>query len=660
MATNITEKYKLHIIYKYVPTELNPADYITRGLTFKKFQENIGVWMHGPSWLNQTNVTWPERPLQCLNEENKKIVQTNAVNLQQTEESVIDMNRFSTYKKVHNVTSLVFKFLKIKTKNLSSTETPEDCATNYLLKTMQSQCFKTELDYLKDPSKKQVPQLVSKLNLYLDESNIIRSQGRIVKCEKIQVQTHSPILLGRKHHLTRLLIEFYHKRVSHLGTGTTLAKIRESGYWIPQARHVINKTLRKCFVCKKLNTMPYPYPKETALPKPRVNLTTPFRDTGTDFAGPIMVDFNGAEAKMYILIFTLCLATRGIHLELIPDMSTEQFVLAFIRFTTLYGVPATVYSDQAKSFKKGSNLFNSYFQSSEFNQKFGLFKIRHITIPTYSPWVGSAWERMLRVVKSCLRKSIQKDKISYFPLLTVLSDIKQSINSRPLTYQESDDGFTAVTPNNFIHALSPPEMLLCEPNSKIKLSKAAQKDNLIRTLKERDQMLNRFSEIWHTSYLLSLRERNNDLLQPDFKNKIKLDDVVLIRNPTKTRPFWSLGRVIRVFPGHDGLIRSAMIQRGDKTTRQYSIKHLYPLEISASETADEAVTSAINNRDAAQADSGDDDVASVLSTADVPDTAYPVQSPPQSPQQATRKSKRIADRGRKTVLRGSDDPYLYY
>ena len=42
----------------------------------------------------------------------------------------------------------------------------------------------------------------------------------------------------------------------------------------------------------------------------------------------------------------------------------------------------------------------------------------------------------------------------------------------------------------------------------------------------------------------------------DFNNKIQINDVVLIKNPAKTRPFWKLGRVTELFQGNDGNIRS--------------------------------------------------------------------------------------------------------
>ena len=56
-----------------------------------------------------------------------------------------------------------------------------------------------------------------------------------------------------------------------------------------------------------------------------------------------------------MLLFT-CLNVRAVHIELVPDMSTHQFVLAFTRFTNVYGIPSHLYSDNAKSFIAGAEI----------------------------------------------------------------------------------------------------------------------------------------------------------------------------------------------------------------------------------------------------------------------------------------------------------------
>ncbi|VDI19492.1 Hypothetical predicted protein [Mytilus galloprovincialis] len=43
--------------WKYVPTESNPADLQTRGISSTQFKESTW-WMQGPSWISDEN-SWP-------------------------------------------------------------------------------------------------------------------------------------------------------------------------------------------------------------------------------------------------------------------------------------------------------------------------------------------------------------------------------------------------------------------------------------------------------------------------------------------------------------------------------------------------------------------------------------------------------------------------
>ena len=91
------------------------------------------------------------------------------------------------------------------------------------------------------------------------------------------------------------------------------------------------------------------------------------------------------------------------------------------------------------------------FVSSEYWGKLSKFVIKHVRIPTYLPWVGSCWERMIRTMKSCIYKVVGRVKLSYYDLLTVLSSIQNAINSRPLTYRCSENaGLEEITPNSFL------------------------------------------------------------------------------------------------------------------------------------------------------------------------------------------------------------------
>jgi hypothetical protein len=103
--------------------------------------------------------------------------------------------------------------------------------------------------------------------------------------------------------------------------------------------------------------------------------------------------------------------------------------------------------------------------------------------------------------------------------------------------------------------------------------------NLINALQVREEAIEKFKDFWYGEYLLSLRDRIIIYINPI--GKIALSWVtVLISSPVKPRPLWSMGRVTKLFTGADGRTRSVELIRPDRSTGEYAISLLYPLELS--------------------------------------------------------------------------------
>jgi hypothetical protein len=69
-------------------------------------------------------------------------------------------------------------------------------------------------------------------------------------------------------------------------------------------------------------------------------------------------------------------------------------------------------------------------------------------------------------------------------------------------------------------------------------------------------------EIWHEQYLLALRERKNGPRQKDYSDKIPaIGDVVLIKEEDRKRGSWPIAIIKEFFPGKDGIIRSARVEK---------------------------------------------------------------------------------------------------
>ena len=56
LKSELSVRYKMPINYRFVPTSQNPADMLTRGLSFDKFEQNFDTWCYGPQWLRSINV----------------------------------------------------------------------------------------------------------------------------------------------------------------------------------------------------------------------------------------------------------------------------------------------------------------------------------------------------------------------------------------------------------------------------------------------------------------------------------------------------------------------------------------------------------------------------------------------------------------------------
>ena len=103
-------------------------------------------------------------------------------------------------------------------------------------------------------------------------------------------------------------------------------------------------------------------------------------------------------------------AIRATHLELVEDQTTEAFLRAFRRFIGRRGVPETIISDNAKTFKAAAQdleTLHSGILSHTSTQKFLANNgIRWKFIAERAPWWGGFYERLIGMTKRCLKKTI--------------------------------------------------------------------------------------------------------------------------------------------------------------------------------------------------------------------------------------------------------------
>lgn len=208
--------------------------------------------------------------------------------------------------------------------------------------------------------------------------------------------------------------------MKHVGTAHTLASIRNE-YWIPAGRATVAKCLRSCITCKKYDGAPYRMPRMADYPTSRVTSSQPFTSTGLDYLGPLYIRTKDGEQKVWICLFT-CLSIRAVHLELIDDMTANEFLFCLRRFIAKRGKPSLIISDNALQFKSVSSVTGLIWKNVVDDPSVVSYTsnegIHWSFITDRAPWMGGVYERLVRLVKQSLRKSIQKRKLTRVELAT--------------------------------------------------------------------------------------------------------------------------------------------------------------------------------------------------------------------------------------------------
>lgn len=90
-------------------------------------------------------------------------------------------------------------------------------------------------------------------------------------------------------------------------------------------------------------------------------------------------------------LFT-CASTRAVHLELTRGLTVQYFLLAFRRFASRRGLPATIQSDNAKTFQSSSKEIRKIARSPEVWRYLTDNRITWNFIVEKVPWWGGYWE----------------------------------------------------------------------------------------------------------------------------------------------------------------------------------------------------------------------------------------------------------------------------
>ena len=354
------------------------------------------------------------------------------------------------------------------------------------------------------------------------------------------------VLLPKEHRLSYLIALHEHNSIGHLGTESTIAKIR-SRYWIVGIRKIVSSIVSKCVKCKR-KFKRLAEQKMSTLPIERLKPSPAFQNVGIDYFGPYTTRGEvqkRTRGKAYGVILC-CDVSRAVHLDVVPDYSTASFLLALRRFASIRGWPKNIHSD------RGSQLSASARELQQMVKGLNWEEIQRYShqqgntwsfSPADAPWHNGSTEALVKTTKRALNVTIGDQIFTFSELQTVMYEVAQLVNQRPIGRKPSNPQECAyLCPNDLILGRSSthiPQGPFLDTNTKDRY-------------KFIQAVLNNFWKRWTREVFPGL------VIQPKWhvdRRNATVGDVVLIQDSNVVRGEWKMGVISAVTPSKDDRIR---------------------------------------------------------------------------------------------------------
>ena len=412
------------IQWKYVATKQNPADILSRGCTLSKLAKNE-LWWHGPIIPEEEMICCPKPHLVAL------VRSERGDHPPETYTRLLSIE----FNKALRTMELIFEAFERRF-HYSSRTRPNPLKA--IFKIIQEIYLKRERRALSDGNRvREGP--YKTLPLILDEDELVRVKRRLDR-SALSYDQKFPILLPNCP-IVKSMIKTRHSQMFHAGITRLVLEIN-TVLFIPKLNRTVRSIVHSCLVCNRFRGTPF-VPPTISLPSDRAQSSRPFSVIGVD-----LFELKSKNINKRVMIFA-CSVIRAIHLEIVGSKNVESVINAIRRFAAMYGWPEKIYSDNEKSFKKASNLLKQISGRTYVGGP--LINIGSVTWqfnPPMSPWYGGFYERCIGTVKNAIKPfEFQGKKCSMDDLRTILSEVENFVNNRPLLAVE---GNIALTPNHFI------------------------------------------------------------------------------------------------------------------------------------------------------------------------------------------------------------------
>ena len=241
-------------------------------------------------------------------------------------------------------------------------------------------------------------------------------------------------------------------------------------------------------------------------------------------------------------------------MDLAESYDTKGFLSVFRRFAMIRGYPQDIYSDQGTQLVAASkelknvmpilNLSEIAESSSKYGTNWNFNKSAD------APWQNGCSEALIKSVKRSLQISIGDSRFTFGELQTILFEIANLLNERPIGIKPGVD----IELGSY---LCPNDLLLGRTSIRAPIGTHLVNEGFKNRLEFVERILNGFWKKWHRDYFPTLIVRQK--WHVDRRN-VSIGDVVIVQDTNSLRGQWKLAQVIEVESSRDGKVRDVTLR----------------------------------------------------------------------------------------------------
>ena len=564
------------VAFRFIAGKDNPADYVTRCVSYKQLINSN--FLSGPN----LNLEFPELSFVIPSFSNSQLSTLVATASRSDDNAVIDIEKFSCFKTLVRSFRMVLKCSETWKSKCLRDYIPTPCSNYFalaitkLLITEQHKYFPDIFSYFKQGycPVKDVPELVTRLNVFLDEHGLLRVKSKFHKW-KYGAKNQFPVLLPRDSHLTKLIIWDIHETLFHTGCYAVLTELRKH-YYIPKQFSIIKRILRECVHCKrfnnrtvKLNQNVY---RDFRADPPQV----PFANVFIDYLGPFNIKLSNSTQKVWILAIT-CTWSRAINLKICKSLNVSDFLRAFQMHCFDYGIPQLCISDLGSQLVAGANIITNFLNDHTVLQYFEENGVKNLDFQHYfkgASQLGSLVEVVVKLTKRLIFGSIKNNILTFDEFEFLIANVNHIANRRPIAFKDavrdSEDYEVPepITPEHLIRGYELPSLNIIpdlQPFPRDDPDFVADPNQLASNYSKLCKVRNNLLDIYHNEFIGTLILQaidRNGRYKPVSHKQVQVGDIVLIQEEYTKRSNYPMGLVIKIFQNNLGETTHAVVKKG--------------------------------------------------------------------------------------------------